>query len=451
MRLRKALNIKPGDVVSFVGAGGKTTAIYKLAGELCQIGHSVITTTTTQIWPPTPDQSPCLIVEADPQALLTKAETALRQHGHVTIGRKINSEGKLEGLSADVLRDLYPVADVLLVEADGARGRSVKAPAAHEPVIPPSTTILVPVVAIDAVGKPLDEESAHRPKRISAITDLEIGEPITPQAIIALLTSNAGALKNAPAKARIIPLINKVATQRELDTARQIAFGCLRCARIEGMLLGSVAESEPIVENWRRVAAIVLAAGASLRLGQPKQLLPVGENTLLERVCREVCESWVSHVIIVLGYHAAEIRPYLETIRQTQWPTVEIVENPHWANGLSTSVHAGLKAVEKSISAALFVPADQPWLSSTLINRILIRYARTEAPIVLPVYEKHRGNPVLFDHTLFGELLEVSGDEGGRSLIRRHRAKIEEVKIESELPLLDIDAPEDLYLLELPH
>jgi len=109
MRLRKALNVKPGDVVSFVGAGGKTTAIYKLAGELCQIGHSVITTTTTQIWPPTPDQSPCLIVEADPQVLLVKAETALRQHAHITIGRKINSEGKLEGFSADVLRDLYPV------------------------------------------------------------------------------------------------------------------------------------------------------------------------------------------------------------------------------------------------------------------------------------------------------------------------------------------------------
>ncbi|MGB5931859.1 MAG: selenium cofactor biosynthesis protein YqeC, partial [Anaerolineae bacterium] len=136
MLLSKALAINRGDIVSFVGAGGKTTAMYRLAHELASLGWRVVTTTTTMIRPPTLEQSEETILEANPSLLLQKVERALESHQHITVAtrQKQDEKGKLVGLEPELVGKLatVPPVEALIVEADGARGRSLKAPAPYE-------------------------------------------------------------------------------------------------------------------------------------------------------------------------------------------------------------------------------------------------------------------------------------------------------------------------------
>ncbi len=137
--------------------------------------------------------------------------------------------------------------DWVVVEADGSRMLPVKAPAAHEPVVPAETTLLVPVVGIDALSGPICEV-AHRPELVSAITGLSPDETLTPEALAQLLTSVKGGLKDTPARARVAVLINKVESPSQLEFAREIARSVLREARVERVALGALADG--LASEW---------------------------------------------------------------------------------------------------------------------------------------------------------------------------------------------------------
>ncbi len=437
MRLSKALAVNRGDVVSLVGAGGKTTAMFRLAGELTSQGWRVITTTTTMIWKH--QASEHTILEPDRAILLEKAQLGLDKYNHVTLVSGLReAEGKLVGVESSQVNELaaLPGVDAIIVEADGAKGLSLKAPAPHEPVIPSSTTILVPVAAVDAMGQPLDGQTVHRPELVAGLAHRPQGETITAEIICRVVVHRQGGMKDAPEQARFIPLINKV-TAASLTSARGIARLLLEEARVDRVLLGSVADEAPIEETWVRVAAMVLAAGESRRFGSPKQLLPWGETTLLEHVVNVALKSTVEKTIVVLGHRAEQFSGLL------QGRPLQVVINEEWRGGLSTSVKAGLRALPANCDACLFLLADQPNVTSQLVDSVLRRYRRTLAPIVAPVHRGRRGNPVLFSRRLFPELLETEGDQGGRELILRHRDQMELVEVGEEDIFLDIDTIDD--------
>jgi molybdenum cofactor cytidylyltransferase len=437
MRLSKALEVCRGDVISLVGAGGKTTAMFRLARELTSKGWKVITTTTTMIW--RHQASEQTILEPEGAILLEKARAVLKKHNHITVVSGLReAEGKLVGVEPSLVEGLAALleVDAVIVEADGAKGRSLKAPAAHEPVIPSSTTILIPMAAIDALGQPLDERTVHRPELVARLTSLGHSEVITPEAVGCLLLHPEGGMKDAPAQARIAPLINKVAPA-SFQPARDIARLLLEEERVSRVLLGSVAEEDPIAEAWGRVAAVVLAAGESRRFGSPKQLLPWRETTLLEHVVDVALGSSVDKTIVVLGHRAEEIgRPLHDR-------PVHLVTNQEWQGGLSTSVRAGLQALPANYEACLFLLADQPNVTPSLMNKLLNSYRSTLAPIVAPTQKARRGNPVLFARSLFPELLEMEGDQGGRGVILQHEEKMELVEVDEEDIFLDIDTVDD--------
>ena len=185
------------------------------------------------------------------------------------------------------------------------------------------------------------------------------------------------------------------------------------------------------------VAAIVLAAGASLRFGRPKQLLPWGEKTLLQHVVDAVLASSIRQVIVVLGYQAGEIEASLGD------RPVEVVVNDAWEEGLASSVRAGLRAIGPQAEAALFLLADQPSITPQLINELIRRHRQSRKPIVAPFHRGRRGNPVLFARSLFPELMALKGDQGGRAVIGRHQAEVERVEVDSEGFFVDTDTPED--------
>ncbi len=439
MLLSKALDIHKGDIVSLVGAGGKTTAMYRLAHELVSLGWRVVTTTTTMIRPPTLEQSEETILEAKPTLLLQKVERALESHHHVTVAtrQKQDEKGKLVGLQPELVGKLatVPSIEALIVEADGARGRSLKAPAPYEPPVPPATTILVPMMAIDALGQPLDEKIAHRPQLIARLTGASLGELITPEVAAQVLAHPEGGLKNAPPSARVTPLINKVDSST-LGPAQEVAHHLISANSIDRVLLGTVAKPGPIFECWTKVAGVILAAGESRRLGRPKQLLPLGEKTMLKHIVEVALSSPLQEVIVVLGHRAEEIRPLLRGVK--------VVVNEEWPLGMSGSLRVGLGALSSHFEGCLFFLADQPKVTPQLVDSLITRHRRTLAPIVAPRFRGQRGNPVLFARPLFPELLSLQGEEGGRSLIEKHRPLVEWVEVDSEDYFLDIDTLEDL-------
>jgi molybdenum cofactor cytidylyltransferase len=437
MRLVKAVEPKRGDVISLVGAGGKTTAMFRLAEELASEGWKVITTTTTMIR----REGRCghTILEQDGDLLLQKTQRALGEFGRVTVASAFSpAEGKLIGIDPALVDALVALdeVDAVIVEADGAKGRSLKAPAPYEPVIPTTTSVLLPVAAADAAGQPLDERYVHRPEIVARVTGAQLGQIITPDLISAVLLHAEGGLKNAPSEARVLPLINKVSYAR-LETAQQIARALLRSSGVQRVLLCAVAQEDPVKEVWGRVGAIVLAAGGSRRFGSPKQLLPWKAKTLLEHVVDTVLNSPVDPVVVVLGHQAEAIRTLV------RGRGVVTAVNEAWQRGQAGSVRIGLQALPAGCDAALFVLADQPHVTSDLIDAIVARYRRTLAPIVVPAYRGARGNPVLFTRALFPELREQHGDHGGRQVIARHEHEVETVEVRDPRLFLDIDTVDE--------
>ncbi|MFN2291404.1 MAG: NTP transferase domain-containing protein [Anaerolineae bacterium] len=190
------------------------------------------------------------------------------------------------------------------------------------------------------------------------------------------------------------------------------------------------------------VGAVVLAAGGSSRMGEPKQLLTITGQPMVRRVTETVCAAGLENVVVVVGAHAHRVEEALRGL------PVRVVLNRRWAEGMSTSLGIGLKALGSDVQAALVVLADQPGLTVELLRSLAAHYQTTGAPIVAPFYRGRRGNPVLFDRTLFAELQAVEGDQGGRALLTRYRSSVQEVAVDDAAVLTDVDTRQDYRALD---
>jgi probable selenium-dependent hydroxylase accessory protein YqeC len=249
MTLADALRMTPDESVALVGGGGKTTAMFRLAREAVARGGRAISTTTTRIFGAQIALAPTHVLAAD--ATRERIAAALAAHGHVlVIGPTEASSGKAEGVSLDLFRRLrawFPDVCVLN-EADGSRMRPFKAPADYEPVIPADTTLVVPVVGADVLGRPLDAEHVHRPERVSALSGAPLGTPVTPAIVARVLAHPDGGRKGVPAGARVIVLINKVETLPSRVAARETAECLLREPAIHSVVLASLRADDPVLE-----------------------------------------------------------------------------------------------------------------------------------------------------------------------------------------------------------
>jgi len=185
------------------------------------------------------------------------------------------------------------------------------------------------------------------------------------------------------------------------------------------------------------ISAILLAAGESNRMGQPKQLMPFGQSTILERTIDNLLNSAVSETIVVLGYREEDVR------KTIAGKPVKIAINPDYQQGMSTSIIAGLKQVDKRTQAVLIALSDQPFVDSQTINSLVEAFIANNRGIIIPVYQGRRGNPVIFAIRYKGELLNLKGDVGGREIIKRHPDDVLEVAVNCEGVLLDIDTMEN--------
>jgi molybdenum cofactor cytidylyltransferase len=192
------------------------------------------------------------------------------------------------------------------------------------------------------------------------------------------------------------------------------------------------------------IAAVVLAAGTSSRMGRQKLLLPVGEGRPLIRLSVErVLAGGLDDVVVVLGRDADEVAAALSGL------AVRSVVNPRYAEGQSTSLRAGLDALRPGTKAVVVALGDQPLPDPGLIGRLVAVFRDTRRPVVAPRYRDGRGNPVLFAAALFDELRAVTGDQGGRGVIAADPGRVAEVVVDTAMPA-DIDTWADYESLEPP-
>jgi len=186
------------------------------------------------------------------------------------------------------------------------------------------------------------------------------------------------------------------------------------------------------------IAAVVLSAGESRRMGRPKALLPVGERFFLERIVNALEKTKVNKIIVVLGHNAAELEEKIHHL------PVTILVNPDYSQGQLSSLIVALRALEKEkLDAILLHLVDHPFLNAELVNRMIDRFYESRKLIVVPTYKGRRGHPVIFSRPLFGELLAAPLDRGAKSVVRAHAAETLEIETDDEGITLDIDTPED--------
>lgn len=189
------------------------------------------------------------------------------------------------------------------------------------------------------------------------------------------------------------------------------------------------------------IFGVILAAGSSSRLGRAKQLLPLGNRPVLAHTVANALGSSLDGVIVVLGHAADTIRAQIE------FGPATVAINERYAEGQSTSLHVGVAALPPDAIAALFILGDQPLIGPAVHEALIAAYRRTGAPIVQPSYDGQRGNPVLLARKLFPELLQVTGDQGARNVIRAHAAEVVAIPIPGTTPTDDLDTEDDYQRL----
>jgi molybdenum cofactor cytidylyltransferase len=253
LTLAEALALTRDEVVAVVGGGGKTTAMFRLAREIVDAGGAAITTTTTHIFGAQVALAPAHVPAGEATREIVQA--ALAAHQHVLVVGATNPDtGRAGGVSRDLFRLLrtWCPGVCILNEADGSRMRPFKAPATHEPVVPVETTLLLPVVGADVFGQALHGDHVHRPELVSALSGAPLGTPITPEIVARVLAHPEGGRKGAPARARIVALINKVESLADRAPACETAELLLREPAIASVVLTALRAEPPVLEVYAR-------------------------------------------------------------------------------------------------------------------------------------------------------------------------------------------------------
>jgi molybdenum cofactor cytidylyltransferase len=226
-----------------------------------------------------------------------------------------------------------------------------------------------------------------------------------------------------------------------LDVSREAITGL----GVGGLLMEIVTRPQPrhepppaVVE--RRIAAVVLAAGRSTRMGGPNKLLAeIARRPLVRIAAEEALASRVKPVIVVTGHQRDQVEQALAGL------PVRLVHNPDFAQGLGTSLRAGIAAVPADADGAIVCLGDMPQVDAGLIDQLIAAFDPDRgALVVVPNFEGKRGNPVLWSRRFFNDLMAVEGDVGARHLIGRHSEAVIEIAVEGKAALVDVDTPEAL-------
>jgi molybdenum cofactor cytidylyltransferase len=185
------------------------------------------------------------------------------------------------------------------------------------------------------------------------------------------------------------------------------------------------------------IAGLILAAGESSRMGTPKATLAYRGHTFLELIVQTLREGGLERIVVVLGHQAEDIQ------RQVKLEAAQVVINPDYRSGQTSSLQAGLRAlIADDLEAVLLCLVDHPAVSADTVRRIVATFRQGGDPVVIPTYQRRRGHPSLIGRQLFDELLGLACDAGADSVVRRYRPATQFVEVEDEGIVIDVDDPE---------
>jgi molybdenum cofactor cytidylyltransferase len=188
------------------------------------------------------------------------------------------------------------------------------------------------------------------------------------------------------------------------------------------------------------IAAIVLSAGESSRMGSPKALLGIDGETFIEAIVSSLKETRVGKILVVLGHNAEQLRPKVESLGVT------VVVNPDYKKGQLSSLIAAVRSLETGtagVEAILIHLVDHPCVNPSVVNEMIDRFYASKKLIIIPTYKGKRGHPVLLSNRLFPELLSAPVDQGAKVVVRGHPEDTLELATEDEGVIIDIDTPEE--------
>ena len=455
-----ALRLHESPQIALVGSGGKTSWMFKLARALQLKYDSVILTTTTHLasWQlQFADHYRVVSGLADlPKDLKTLPQGLVLFTGPAELGERVTG---LDIEDVTLLQEKARTAGFpLLIEADGSRQRPLKAPADYEPVLPDSIDGVVVVASLQGLDQRLNDKHVHRPEIFSELSGIALGARVSLIGLVRVLTDPNGGLKGIPKESRRIALLTQVDGAKMKAQASSMAEQML--GAYDAVLLGESTpsttlspvldpaayidfeiHSAKVIAAHERIAGVVLAAGGSTRFeGQLKQLLDWDGVPIVRQVTKNAILAGLSPVVVVVGADGPAVEAALSGL------SVEIVQNSNWKAGQSTSVRAGIQALSEEVGAAMFLLVDQPQIPVTLMRALMEKHRKTLAPIVAPLIDDDRGNPVLFDCRTFSAFDDVEGDVGGRSIFSRFQ--VTWIPWHDSRMRLDIDTQADYLQLK---
>lgn len=440
LALIDAIPIEETTRLAIVGAGGKTCLMFELAKEWS--GKTIFVTTTTHLGIEQSLFADHHLVFTDDDFYLKLPDACRRYKIILITGPATSDQTRWSGLTSAQMRQLSKFAEEngipILVEADGSRGIPIKAPDDHEPVIPEQSNAVAVVVGLSALGTEINEKNVHRVEKFIDITGKVTGDLISEDAIASMLKNTLGGLKNIPENAKRYVVLNQADSMKQIDSGMRIAI--LSKPFFDKIIICSL---KPIIDIYKCVsntAGIILAAGEAARFGKTKQLLAWKESTITYAVCKTAIAAGLDPVIVVVGSNSGEVKKSLSTL------PVIIVENDNWASGQASSLKVGITSIPEHTGAAVFLMADQPQIQSELIQELVTAHQKTLAPIIYPTFGGQRGNPVLFDRRTFRDLLNLSGDSGGKQIFTKY--PIIAIDWKDDSILMDIDIHDDYLLLK---
>lgn len=460
-------------IIALYGAGGKTTLLNRLGQELAGAGNKVILTTTTKIFRPAAEMP--VVLESDFGAAVAALRQNFHRHDLVVLGSTFLPNGKLDGIEPGWAKELLAAgpATHILIEADGAARLPIKGYASFEPVLPREADLIIPLQGLDALGSTVEDKFIHRAALFAEATGAPPGEPLTPFHFSRSLLQMIDRGREQAPRARIIPLLNKIdlLTEPGCGLLRVLAAEPASSPAVDKILFAALQKENPIkfVLDLSSgvptpiVSCIMLAAGSSRRMGRDKLFLPLKGKTVLGHALQNAATAGIKEVIVVTRPESCsaveEVSERLlkgtvegaagETIRGSKKETpavtaVKVIANPQHHRGISSSLQAGLAAINPLAQGVIFALGDQPFIPPEVYNLLLEHYTENLNFLTYPHYEGQRGNPALFDRRTWPALMTLAGDAGGSQLMSRLPAK-EVYAVETRYPgiLADLDTPED--------
>lgn len=414
MRLHEIFRLKPGSRIAVVGSGGKTSTCIRLAESFRQ---DVVVTTTTHIGTsPFEGLARHFVVRTKPAVLHALEEI---KAGPILLTCEKTDGTRYRGPKQEILDYVFELwrqkGFTLILEADGARELSLKAPGPHEPSIPSGIDAVIVCAGCTGIGQPMSEVMVHRPEIYASLSGLDQHQVITPEAALRVLIHPNGGLKNIPPGAGKILLLNQADTELSRIQADSMGAQAIQSGFDRAIVTSLDYKNRgfQVFSRHEPVAGIILVDEEPAHIEQSGNGVDEQGQSRVRKAAKDSLKIGLTPVVVVTGDNHERIALDMAGL------PVKIVRNLDWKNGKSTSVLAGLKTLPMKTGAVVYINMELPWGGEDLLRALVEKWQTCFSSAVSPLVKYQKANPVLFDRDTFPFFASLNGNQDFKVILRK--------------------------------